>query len=221
MKISLLVQRSALACATACLLVPLLATASQATKTGGSGAVAPATPTAVTLSSANRSLAVSWSESSTGTITYVATATAAAATTKTCKSHAMACTITGLTNGVIYDVTVVGSTSGGSSAPSADVTQMVGIPGAPLSVHTSAATASAVIAWAPPKASGVSAITSYMATATPGGFSCSSSGTLLNPPVRSCEIPGLASGTKYTVTVTATNAYGTGVPSKEAVVTPN
>ena len=126
------------------------------------------------------------------------------------------CSITALTNGVVYDVTVTAKNKGGTSAPSTPASAIVGVPGAPRSVHATAGTASATIRWAPPKASGVTHVTSYMATAQPGGLSCSTSGT---KPARTCVISGLSPGTKYTVTVTATNAYGTGVPSKPATVT--
>ena len=99
------------------------------------------------------------------------------------------------------------------------MSQIVGVPGAPLSIHATAGVASATIRWAPPKASGVTHVTSYMATATPGGFSCSTAGTLTALPARTCVISGLTTGTKYQITVTATNAYGTGSPSKAATVT--
>ncbi len=221
MKISNLLARASLVIATTALLVPLMNSTADATKPGGGNPPAPASPAITALASSNRSLAVTWSESSAGSITFVATAKSAGKSSKSCTSHATSCAISSLVNGVIYNVSVVASNTGGSSVPSAVATQIVGIPGAPLSVHTVAATASATISWAPPKASGVAAVSSYMATASPGGFSCSSQGTLLNSPLRSCQIPGLTSGTKYTVTVTATNAYGTGVPSKEASVTAN
>lgn len=221
MKISNSFQRSAMIVAAACLMTPLIGTVANAVKPGGSNPPVPASANITALDSNNRSLAVSWSESSSGAITFVATAKSPGKSTKSCSSHALSCSISSLVNGVIYSVSVVAANSSGSAAPSAVATQIVGIPGAPLSVHTVAATAAAVVSWAPPKASGVTAVSSYMATASPGGFSCSSQGTLLNAPARTCQIPGLSSGTKYTVTVTATNAYGTGVPSKESSVTVN
>jgi hypothetical protein len=219
MKFSHIVARGSLIIAAASLVAPLTYSVANAAKP--SGGTPPASPVVSSLASGNRSLTVTWSDSSSGTITFVATARSAGKTTKSCTSHATSCSISSLVNGVIYNVSVVATNSGGSSAPSAVMTQIVGIPGPPLSVHTLAATASAVISWGPPKASGVAAVTSYMATVSPGGFSCSSQGTLLNAPARTCQIPGLNSGTKYFVTVTATNAYGTGVPSKEGTVTPN
>ena len=199
---------------------PMLASASSASN-GPSSLAAAASPTAVALASGNRSLAVTWSESSTGSITYSATAKAAGQPTRSCTSHSLGCRLVSLMNGVVYDVTVVAKNAAGSSAPSSDVTGIVGVPGRPLSVHPSAGVASITVNWAPPVASGVTNVTSYMATANPGGFSCSSTGTVLAAPARTCVISGLTAATKYTITVTATNAYGTGVPSKPVTVSTN
>jgi hypothetical protein len=58
-------------------------------------------------------------------------------------------------------------------------------------------------------------ITSYTATAAPGGKTCTwTAGPL------TCTISGLIDHTAYTITVTATNASGTGPPSGLAYVTP-
>jgi Fibronectin type III domain len=214
MRLSGVMKRSAVGAAIALAAVPMFASVSSASVRPA--IAAPASPAAVALSSGNRSLGASWTESSTGSITFKATATAAGKATRSCITKALHCNIVGLINGVVYDVSVTARNSGGTSAPSTAVSDIVGVPGAPLSVHATAGTASAKIAWAPPRASGVSHVTSYMATANPGGFSCSTSGAT---PARTCVISGLTSGTKYSVTVTATNAYGTGAPSKTATVT--
>ncbi len=181
--------------------------------------VPPATPANVATTAGNKLLAVSWTESSSGTIVFTATAKAPGKANKTCRTKLMACTITALGNGVVWDVTVVATNKSGSSAPSGAVSELVGVPGPPLTVHAIADTAAALVTWAPPKASGVTKVTTYTATASPGGFSCSSSSTVISGLGRACEISGLTSGTSYSVTVTATNSFGTGVPSKAAAVT--
>ncbi len=198
--------------------VPLLASTSFAK---GVGPSVPAPPSSVALVSGNRSLSVAWTESSTGRITFVATATGGGRATRKCVSKTTSCRISSLVNGAVYDVTVTASTRAGSSSPSSPTSSIVGVPGPPLSVRASAAAASAAVAWGPPKASGVAAVMAYMATASPGGFSCSTTRTILGAPSRTCQIPGLTPGTTYEVTVTATNAFGTGVPSKAATVTSN
>jgi hypothetical protein len=214
MKLSHTVRRGAAALVLAAAVVPAVATASFA-----SGPSAPASPVANPLTSANRALGASWTESSTGAISYKATATSAGKPTRTCVTHNLSCHIKSLVNGVVYVVSVTASNVGGTSAPSNSVSATVGVATSPLSVHAASEKASALVFWAPPIASGVSGITGYTATANPGGASCSTSGTLLNPPARTCVIPLLTSGTKYTVTVVATNAYGASSPSKPTTVT--
>jgi hypothetical protein len=122
---------------------------------------------------------------------------------------------------VLYDVTVVAKGLLGTSAPSNDVTALVGVPGPPRSIRASSGRAKATVSWTAPKGSGVARVAGYTATAAPGGFSCSTTSTLLTKANHSCEIAGLTSGTPYTVTVTATNAYGTGMPSRSSSVTPS
>ena len=93
---------------------------------------------------------------------------------------------------------------------------VVGIPTAPLSVHARAGKGQALVHWAPPIASGASRITGYTATATStsdGPFSCATTGA------RFCVLTGLTKGTVYTISVTATNKYGTGPASKATSVT--
>ena len=79
-------------------------------------------------------------------------------------------------------------------------------PGAPRAVTAAAGDGLLTASWTPPADDGNSAVTSYTATAAPGGGSCTSTTT-------SCTISGLANGTTYTVSVTATNAVGTGPAS--------
>ncbi len=174
----------------------------------------PPTPTGVALVSANRSLSVSWSDGAAGKATYTATATSPGHPTRSCSAKRTACSISSLVNGVVYDVTVVAAIGKASSAPSAPVSATVGVPGPPLSVRATAGVASVAVSWSPPKASGVAGITAYMATADPGGYSCSTAKTALASPTRTCQIPGLSPGASYVITVTATNAEGTGPPSK-------
>jgi streptogramin lyase len=86
--------------------------------------------------------------------------------------------------------------------------QVIGAPTAPDAVTAIAGTGTATVSWAPPSAEGGSPVTSYVVTASPGGATCSwASGP------RSCTVSGLALGTSYQFSVTATSAAGTSPPS--------
>jgi hypothetical protein len=73
-------------------------------------------------------------------------------------------------------------------------------------VTATAGDALVTASWTPPADDGNAAVTNYTATVAPGGGTCTSTTT-------SCAISGLANGTAYTVSVTATNAVGTGPAS--------
>jgi hypothetical protein len=180
---------------------------------------APAAPSSVTLAAGSKSLDVAWTESTSGAFLFTATATSGGAPLS-CVTATHHCKISGLDNGVVYDVSVIAhSVLSGSSAPSATASANVGAPGPPHSVRTVAGSAQTTVYWSAPRSTGVSKITGYVAIASPGEFSCSTSGTILSQPARTCAIPGLTTGVRYTVAVSAENAYGSGAPSASVMVT--
>ena len=88
-------------------------------------------------------------------------------------------------------------------------------PGEPLTVEATPALGAADITWQASPRRGGAPTTSYTATASPGDASCTTSST-------GCTITGLDSTTAYTVTVTATNSYGTSDPSEpSSSISPN
>ncbi len=116
-------------------------------------------------------------------------------------------TVTGLTNGTPYTFTVIATNLAGpsqASVPSNSVTPGVK-PGPPLSVTASPGNAQATVNFSPPASSGGSSISSYTVTSS-GGQTASGAAS----PV---TVIGLANGTAYTFTVTATNVTGTGPAS--------
>jgi alpha-tubulin suppressor-like RCC1 family protein len=86
-------------------------------------------------------------------------------------------------------------------------------PKAPTAVVASPRNGEVEVSWTPADDGG-SPVLEYVATATPGGASCSTT-------TRSCVVPGLTNGTAYTLTVTARNAIGASVASAPSTpVTP-
>jgi hypothetical protein len=89
------------------------------------------------------------------------------------------------------------------------------VPAAPAAPAARAGDRSATVSWSRPAAH-LSPITGYTVTARPGGRTVRTAGAT------SAVVTGLANGVRYTFTVTATNALGTGpVSPASAAVTPN
>jgi len=131
---------------------------------------------------------------------------------------ATTCTIDGLPDGTAYEVTVAATNATGigpKSLPAIVQTPKMTVPGAPRPPVVRALPGRIEVPWSAPGSDGGAAITGYVATATPGGATCSTTGATL------CTISGLDSGTTYRVAVAAINAIGTGPPSDaSAAVTP-
>ncbi len=79
-------------------------------------------------------------------------------------------------------------------------------PAAPATVTATRADHAAVVSWSAAAPNGTP-VTGYTVVSSPGGRSCTTSGAT------SCLVSGLANGTAYTFTVTATNAHGVSAPS--------
>ena len=89
------------------------------------------------------------------------------------------------------------------------------VPSAPTSPSASVQNERLLITWQAPASDGGSAITSYTATAKPGGRSCTAAAPKLQ-----CLITGLNNGTSYVVSITATNKRGVGAAATTEKVAP-
>ena len=169
----------------------------------------PGTPSAV---AGDASAVVTWTApASTGGASSLAYTVTAAPGGARCDTSSLTCTITGLANGTAYRFSVIASNTVGSSeaaGPSAPVTPrqpptpptVPTAPGAPTVLMGSDA---ALLVWTSPANEGGTPVTSYEATATPGGATCQNNGAS-----RSCAINGLTPGTFYSFQVVAINAVG-------------
>jgi Fibronectin type III domain len=79
-------------------------------------------------------------------------------------------------------------------------------PAAPTNVAASAGNGTASVSFTAPTSDGGAAITGYTVTSNPSGITATGTGTTI-------VVPGLANGTAYTFTVTATNSAGPSVAS--------
>jgi hypothetical protein len=154
--------------------------------------------------------------------TYSATACTDQAMSQNCvtaPSFTSGSTITGVTLGTSYYVTVALASQpgwlGAISAPYGPTTVVAAtVPGAPTSVVATPGNTTAYVTWSAPSSNGGSPITGYTVTSNPGGAICGSS-------TAACGFTGLTNGMSYTFTVTATNAIGTGPASSPSnAVTP-
>jgi len=114
--------------------------------------------------------------------------------------------VSGLTNGTTYSVTVAAVNDVGTGAATASNPVTVGLPGQPRQVVARAGNSKATVEWDEPPANG-GAITQYIVTASPGGK------TVTNTGARTAVVTGLTNGTIYTFTVQAVNKFGKSSPS--------
>jgi len=182
--------------------------------------VSPNAPTSVLVTAGDSQLIISWTapvDDGGATITaYTATATDGSSSS-TCgwTTGTLTCTISSLTNGTAYAVTVVATNSIGDSGNSTTVygTPNV-VPGTPTLSSVVPGNQSLTVTWTAPLNDGT-AITGYTATAVDGLSTLTCTTVLLT-----CTISGLVNGTEYTVTLVASNAAGDSMESSSLNETP-
>lgn len=99
----------------------------------------------------------------------------------------------------------------------ADITPVrpVTAPSAPAGARATPGLGRVLVSWRPSVDDGGSPLTAYVATANPGGASCTTGGT-----GSACTITGLANGTRYRVVVTASNGTDVSVGAATNAVMP-
>ena len=160
----------------------------------------------------NELVTVSWdppvSDNGSPITSYTATADPGG---ETCNTSATTCVITNLTNDTTYAISVIATNLEGDSDPSATVSAtpfLPTVPDPPTNLGAYRGDGYASITWDAPTYTGTSAIVSYTVTSDPEALTCTSATT-------TCVVSGLANGTTYTFTATATNNAGEG-PSSAA-----
>lgn len=175
----------------------------------------PVKPTAVTATAGDTSATVSWQSQYVSE--EVAFTVSSAPGSKTCTTTgSLTCDVSGLVNGTAYTFQVEASNANGASGSSAVSNTVIpaGVPLPPSAPTALPGNSSAQISWAAVAGNG-SSVTGYTVIASPGGEACATSGAL------TCTVAGLANGTAYTFTVTASNAIGRSQASpSSAAVTP-
>jgi plastocyanin len=104
---------------------------------------------------------------------------------------------------VLYAASV--DDQGNQETPVSFAFEVVDAPSAPTSLTIEGRAGRALVDWAPPDADGGRNVTSYTVSASPGGPTLT-----IAAPTTAATLTGLTNCTKYTITVTATNAVGPG-----------
>jgi len=179
-------------------------------------AVPPAAPVVQSAVGWDHSATVTWlkpaSDGGSPILGYTVTAVPGGQTCSTNSPDLLSCTIYGLTNGLNYTFTVTARNLVGVSAPPVQAppptTLIVGTPPSQVvvlaPVRVPGDGTQVTISWLAASSDPNLPIIGYLATATPGGATCSTTGAL------SCTITGLIPGQDYSFTVSAINGIGSG-----------
>ncbi len=175
----------------------------------------PSAPGGTAAVAGNHAALVSWTAAAENGAAVTAYAVTSSPDSHVCTTTgALSCVVAGLDNGTPYTFTVTAKNdvgTGPASAATGSVTP-IPVPDPPTSATAIGSDGSARVAWVAPLSNGGSPITGYAVTSSPDGKTCTTPGPL------SCTVGGLANGTAYTFTVTASNAVGPSLPSAPSAV---
>ena len=145
----------------------------------------------------SRSFVVSWArgDGDGGGVTYTATATPGGLT---CSTTTTSCTITGLTNGTEYSISVVGVNALGTTSAVVITGTPVGPPEAPATATSLSRNKSIALSWGAVEST--TNIT-YVVTSGDGNVVCRTAQT-------SCVVDGLLNGVKYNFAISTSSETG-------------
>jgi titin len=184
-------------------------------------------PSTIVVNAGDGQVAVSWAAASLngGTLlNYTATAFSglnSGTTVRTCSTASLSCTITGLTNGTTYYISLQTENTAAMysvrSDPRVPATP-AREPGAPTSVAAVGGDAQATVSWTAPTSTGVGALTGYTVWCSVAGAGYTTCGSATGT---STTITGLSNGTSYTFEVTASNSgYTSSLSTASTAVVP-
>ncbi len=184
-------------------------------------------PSTIVANAGDRSITVSWDAPNLngGTLlNYTATAfsgLSSGSTVATCVTTTLSCTITGLSNGTTYYISLQTENTAAMyskrSDPRIPATPSL-TPGAPTGVAGVAGDGRAGLSWTAPASTGASTLGDYTVWCSANGATYVSCGLTSDT---STTITGLSNGTSYTFKVTASNLSGTGpLSSASSAVVP-
>ncbi|NMO13307.1 hypothetical protein HPC49_15380 [Pyxidicoccus fallax] len=180
----------------------------------------PAAPTGVTATPANRSLVVTWSapvETGGSVITGYTVTVQPGNHSQEVSANETRATVTGLTNGTEYTVTVAARNEAGAGPASSPVSATpLAVPSAPTAVQATPGNRQVALTWSAPADDGGSPLTGYTIHVSAGGVLVRTESSTTT----SFTVLGLINGTAYSFHVTATNGTGAGLASEPVFATP-
>ena len=179
----------------------------------------PGSPSIVSISPGDSEITVNWSAAANNgsAITRYDVEVQPGGNSCSTSGTGRSCTISPLTNGTAYSVSVYATNDagGGEVATSETLITPRTLAGAPTNVVVSPGDRQIGVSWRAPSSNGGSAVTSYTVTAQPGSVTCTAIA-----PSTNCSLLGLSNGSVYSITVVASNPAGDSASSSTITGSP-
>ena len=180
---------------------------------------APSAPPIVSIAPADGQITVTWSSATNNGSAITRYDVEAQPGGNSCSTTGTgtSCTISPLTNGTPYSISVYATNDAGGGEVSTSSTLITPrtLAGNPTNVVINPGDRQLGVSWRAPSSNGGSAVTSYTVTAQPGSVTCTAIA-----PSTSCNLLGLSNGSVYSITVVATNPAGDSASSATVTGSP-